>query len=256
MSLLILLFFVALPPDRVQGIETLEIGKSLIQGTFESGEFVPIERMADPKAATWYIRLKANQYKTGATYGESWGLVPNVPLGQGRCFYDYLVRWITEDRLVFQPDHDVLFVKTLTQRDRVWAGDPVNRVAIHNYVKGAFSRYAAMSIPPQTLRSMFVTYLNQVGASEAELEAAAAAMHHSRATQRSYYDHQDKVSKMQPILTLHQQLMAGQSAQPDAAETAFPFTAGGWVDYRRLSDSQLRQLIQQLKRSCQETVAN
>jgi hypothetical protein len=255
-TFLMLLFFVALPPDRVQGIEALELGKSLIQGTFESGAFVPLERMADPKAAAWYIRLKANRYKTGATYGESWGLVPNVPLGQGRCFYDYLARWITEDRLVFEPDHDVLFVKTQNRLNQVRVGDPITRAAIQSYVKGAFSVYATMPIPPQTLRSMFVTYLNQVGASEAELEAAAAAMHHGRATQRAHYDRQDKLSKMQPILTLHQQLVTGQSAQCNAAETALPLTAGGWVDYRCLSDSQLRQLIQQLKRSPKETLAD
>jgi hypothetical protein len=243
---LILLFFVALPPDRVQGIQALELGKTLIQGTFETGEFIPIERMAEPYEARWYIKLKADQYKSGKAHGNYWGEVPNVPLGRGKTFYDYLEAWITEHRPFFKPDHDFLFVKTQTHGKAI-AGEPITTQGVSDHVKGAFSVYTGVTVAPQSCRSMFVSYLNQIGAAEAELEAAAAAMKHQRSTQRNHYDRQDKFSKTQPAIDYNCRLF-DQSEASSAQADALPLTEGGWVDYRQLSDQQLQRLLQQVKR--------
>ena len=94
---------------------------------------------------------------------------------------------------------------------------------------------------------MFVTYLNQIGASEAELEAAATAMRHHRSTQRKHYDRLDKVNKVQPVMEFNRALFASTDSS-SVETTALPMTAGGWVDYRQLTDQQLQRLLQQLKR--------
>jgi hypothetical protein len=245
-KLLILLFFTALPPDRVQGIHALELGKTLIQGIFEAGEFIPIERMVEQSKSKWYIKLKADQYKSGKAHGDYWGEVPNVPLGRGKAFYDYLEAWITQHRPVFRPDHNFLFVKTLTH-GKARAGEPITTQGISDHVKGAFSVYTGVTVAPQTCRSMFVSYLNQIGLSEAEHEAAATAMKHLRSTQRSHYDKQDKISKMQPAIDYNCRLFA-PSGHSSVQTDALPLTEGGWVDYRQLSDQQLQRLLQQVKR--------
>lgn len=246
-TFLLVLFFVAVPPGRTQGVQALELGKTLKQGVFESGEFIPVDRLAEPHLAKWYIQLKSNQYKSGKAHGTYWGEVPNVPLGQGKTFYDYLERWIEHDRLAFQPDHDFLFVKTCSRLNVTRAGEPITKASVRGFVRGAFSVYAGVQVSPQTCRPMFVTYLNQIGASEAELEAAATAMRHCRSTQRKHYDRLDKVSKMQPVMEFNRHLFAPPDSSP--AETmALPITEGGWVDYRQLTDQQLQRLLQQLKR--------
>lgn len=43
-TFLLVLFFVAVPPGRTQGVQALELGKTLKQGIFESGQFIPVER--------------------------------------------------------------------------------------------------------------------------------------------------------------------------------------------------------------------
>lgn len=246
-TFLILLFFVAIPPDRVQGIQSLELGKTLIQGGFEAGEFIPIERMAIPGEAKWYVQLKSDQYKTGKSYGNYWGEVPNVPLGQGKSFYDYLDLWVYQHRPIFEPNHNFLFVKTQNRLDKARVGEPLTRGNITHYVRGVFSVYADIPVPPQVMRSMFATYLNQVGASEAELEAAAAAMHHSRSTQRLHYDRQDKINKVQSVIELNRCLFDSIRNHSLSLE-ALPLTEGQWVDYRCLTDQQVQSLLQQIKR--------
>ncbi len=94
---------------------------------------------------------------------------------------------------------------------------------------------------------MFATYLNQVGASEAELEAAAAAMHHSRSTQRLHYDRQDKINKVQSVIELNRCLFDSIRNHSLSLE-ALPLTEGQWVDYRCLTDQQVQSLLQQIKR--------
>lgn len=245
-TFLLVLFFVAVPPGRTQGVQALELGKTLKQGIFEAGEFIPVERLADPKLAKWFIQLRPNQYKSGKSHGTYWGEVPNVPLGEGKAFYDYLEQWIERDRLVFEPDHNFLFVKTVKRRN-VQIGGPITKSSVKQLVRGAFSIYSGVPVSPQTCRTMFVTYLNQVGASESELEAAATAMRHHRSTQRKHYDRLDKVTKVQPVMEFNRALFASTDSA-SAETTALPMTAGGWLDYRQLTDQQLQQLLQQLKR--------
>jgi len=56
-----------------------------------------------------------------------------------------------------------------------------------------------MPVTPKELRKMFITYLNNDGATDAELNAAAEAMHHSRKMQETVYNSQTMVDKVKPV---------------------------------------------------------
>jgi hypothetical protein len=73
-------------------------------------------------------------------------------------------------------------------------------------IKNIFVREAGKPVTAKELRKMYVTYLKDSGASEAELEAAACAMHHSRRMQSQIYDEQDRMNKMAPIVEFNERV--------------------------------------------------
>ena len=54
---------------------------------------------------------------------------------------------------------------------------------------------------------MYVTYLKDSEATEAELEAAAARMRHSREMQSEIYDQQERGKKVAPVQDFHKRTM-------------------------------------------------
>jgi len=74
-------------------------------------------------------------------------------------------------------------------------------------IKNIFLRLTKKPVTPKELRKMHVTYLKDIGASEAELKAAAW-MHHSRTMQSKIYDHQQEQDKLVLITAFNERIMA------------------------------------------------
>jgi hypothetical protein len=188
---LIVGFFVIIPPDRSRTIQQLEVGRTLLKGKFDGGVFTPAEEMPADSEPEWWIHLLPEDYKTGKRYKEYWGLVPNVLLGEGKSFYYYIDLWLSKYRMTFNPNHSCFFTTN--------KGQPTSTHAVRTRVQTAFLKFTGTPVSPKEFRKMFVTYLKENQASEAELESASVAMHHSKETQAQFYDQQTQQSKLKPI---------------------------------------------------------
>lgn len=193
MRFLILSFYTLIPPGRPRDFLELEIGKSFVQGFFEGGTFYPIDKMHDSQKAEWWIRLNPNDYKTGNKYGFWQIAIPNITYSNGKTFYEYIDLWLKYYRSIFNPEHDLLFTNMKGQK-----------LSSLSLVKNAICRFTDVPVNPQNIRHIFVTYLRSIGATEEQLDSAAAAMRHSRKTQQRVYDLQDNQEKMQTILNYTQ----------------------------------------------------
>ena len=92
------------PPRRQQEFRKLKLALSCpIQrpDDLKAGQFVhplPVNRDDDNNHGYlfketdgyWYMDMTPESYKTGATYGAQKLKIPNEPLADGKCFYDYL----------------------------------------------------------------------------------------------------------------------------------------------------------------------
>jgi hypothetical protein len=108
---LLLSFMTIMPPDRQRTYRELREGKTLVKGQLIKGEFTASDYMSDPQKAKWYIHLEAPDYKTGETYGEWWGEVPNVVYPDGKTFYSYIEEWLSHWRSVLAPNHEYCFTQ-------------------------------------------------------------------------------------------------------------------------------------------------
>jgi hypothetical protein len=200
--LLILLLFMASPPDRSRTIRELEVGRTLMFGQEINGKFTPAARVKNPDEAEWLLHLLPADTKTGNTYGESWDRLPDTPegfLADGKTLYSYLDLWLNQYRAVFKPDHNCLLTKE--------EGKPLDAQSMYDRVREVFFKHTGVPVTPKELRKMYVTYLKDLGATEAELEAAAARMRHSRKMQSEDYDQQERSKKVAPVQDFHKRTM-------------------------------------------------
>lgn len=171
-------------------------------GEYKNGKFTPAARMKNPDEAQWYLHLLPADSKTGDIYGETWDSFPNTPegfLADGKTLYDYLDLWLNQYRAAFKPDHKCL----LTTDD----GKPLDSVSMCVRVRELFFKHTGVPVAPKELRKMYVTYLKDSGATEAELEAAATRMRHSREMQSKIYDQQERENKTAPVNEFHKRTM-------------------------------------------------
>lgn len=243
-KLLAIGLFCFIPPDRNRTISELEIGRTLIRGSLENGVLVPMEDMASPEQATWFINLSPEDYKTGKVYQDYCAPVDDIQLANGKTFYGYIQRWLDDYRPLFKPDHNRLFVKVRATKGAT-TGEHITYRNMTGWVKYLFVKYTGVPVVPQSLRKMYVTFLKNSNASEAELEAAARAMHHSRAMQSAQYDEQELQDKLAPILAFNQRLLSQAFDASD--KQALPLTADGQLKLCDLSDGQLKDLMQSLR---------
>jgi len=200
--LLILLLFMASPPDRSRTVCELEVGRTLMFGQEINGKFTPAAQMKNPAEAEWLLHLLPVDTKTGNTYGESWDNLPDTPegfLADGKTLYYYLDLWLNQYRAVFKPAH-----KCLLTTD---GGKLLDAHSMYERVREAFFKHTGVPVTPKELRKMYVTYLKDSEATEAELEAAAARMRHSREMQSKIYDQQEREKKVAPVNEFHKRSM-------------------------------------------------
>ncbi len=212
--LLILLLFMASPPDRSRTIRELEVDRTFMFGEYKNGKFRPAAKMRSPDEAEWYLHLLPADSKTGDIYGETWDDSPDTPegfLANGKTFYYYLDLWLNQYRAVLKPTH-----KCLLTAD---GGKPFTTTSLGKRVRESFFKHTGVPVTPKELRKMYVTYLKNKRATEAELEGAATRMRHSRKTQSEIYDEQERDDKVAPVHEFHERSMTAlfKDDQPESA---------------------------------------
>jgi len=166
-TFLSLAFMLLIPVGRSRTYE-LELGKTFVYGIYSGGRFTPASLMQDPSTATWYM---PDDHKTGFLGREYWTIMPNVQFSDGQKLYEYIERWLQIGReYEHQCDHNFFFrqkktYKALNSSD--WTGR----------IKNVFEMETGIPVTPNELRKMYVTYLSNQQATNAELKGAAKAMH-------------------------------------------------------------------------------
>ena len=191
MRFLLLAMFVIVPPDRQRTFRELQLGETLKHGTFKGGMFIPRKKMLNPDEAKFYIHLLPEQYKTGDSYGEWVGELPNTKFTDKSTFYQYLERWLYSGyqengevkglREALKPEnHNYVFFGKYTK-------EPLSIEALTAKIKNVFERHTGVPVPPHTLRTIFRSYIKEKGASPQELESVAFWMKHSLRTADNTY---------------------------------------------------------------------
>jgi hypothetical protein len=173
-------FLAYMPPDRVRTFNELEMGRTLVW-----------------KDMKWWIHLMPKDYKTGKTYGEYWGEIPNKKFSDGRCFYDYIKDWLNHWRKQFSPTDNLFFV--LVRKNRVskkLTTESYRGAFLSRMLKGCMHRLTGKITTPHILRNSFVTYLYERGESDIVMASVAYAMHHSVEAQRGMYDERTQKQKV------------------------------------------------------------
>lgn len=172
-----------MPPDRQRTFRELQVGKTLVRGSIKNKIFIP---QIDGQ---WYIKLGPAHYKTGQAYGE---IILEIP----EIIYPELENWLNHWRKVLAPNHNFVF----TQLN----GKPLTCQSLRNLFRHAIYRASKVLFGegkapnPHLIRDMAVTHFVREGASEAEMEALAIAMKHSRRTQKEIYDRRTQYEKVAP----------------------------------------------------------
>ena len=172
-----------MPPDRQRTFRELEVGQTLVKGSIKNDIFIP---QVDDK---WFIKLGPTRYKTGKAYGE---IILEIP----EMIYPELEVWLNRWRQVLSPNHNFVF----TQLN----GNPYTSTSLRSLFRHAIYRASCVlfgegkAVNPHLVRDMAVTYFVREGASEAQMDALAIGMKHSRQTQKEIYDRRTQHEKVAP----------------------------------------------------------
>ena len=169
-----LAFMLVIPMDRARTYYELELEKTFVYGIYSEGRFTPVSSMQDPSTAIWYIHLMPGDYKTGSIYGECWTRMPNVQFSDGQKLYEYIDRWLRDGREYRHECNHNFFFRHSRNYNKLNSGDWTNRI------KNLFEMETGMPVTPNEIRRMYVTYLNNQQATNAELRGATSAMHNSQ----------------------------------------------------------------------------
>jgi hypothetical protein len=180
---LVAAFLAYMPPDRQRTLRELELGRTLVRGTFKNNIFSPNDN------GRWYIKLGADDYKTGKAYKEQISEVPEI-------IYPELEAWLNQWRPVLNPSHNFVFC----QLD----GQPYTAEGMYQQFRHAIYRASAVlfnhgkALNPHLVRSMAITHFIREGATEQQMDAMSIAMKHSRDAQKRDYDRRSQQEKLAP----------------------------------------------------------
>lgn len=183
---LILAFF-ACVPDRQRTFRELQLDKNFV-------------RVDGDSSVTWVIRHSADDYKTGATYGER----PPLPLlpSLTPAIDDFIQRWRP---CMLRNSEQTPPSSFLFHQPR--SGNPLTANSMYQIVSRCCYKYKEKKTNPHLLRDMIVTHVRKNSdASEKELEALALYMGHSVQMQRDSYDRRTLEQKVMPAVSLMQSM--------------------------------------------------
>jgi hypothetical protein len=193
------------PPRRYRVLLELELGRTLRRGQRLDKRFIEHTEMSDPQQAQWYYALSSQDYKTGRYQGDCWAPITNWDFGDGSMLYDYIDLWLTDLRPQLNPQGGQFFVNTgLTNSV---PGSPVDYPRIQQWIKKATFRYTGVAVTPKEFRKMYVSYIKSLpDITEAELEAIALAMGHSRQMQEQVYNQLGHDETIAPVISFQQRI--------------------------------------------------
>lgn len=96
-------------------------------------------------------------------------------------------------------NHNFFFRKTIKY-------ERLNGVDWGSRIKYIFIDTTGVPVTPKELRKMFVTYLNNEGASNSVLKGAAKAMHHSTRMQEQIYNSQTILEAIAPVYEFNERM--------------------------------------------------
>ncbi|MEA5452962.1 hypothetical protein VB780_30605 [Leptolyngbya sp. CCNP1308] len=192
---------VVIPPDRSRTYYELELGRTLLYGKFEGRSFTPIERLEDTSQAAWYIHLGIEDYKTGKSYGNYWAPIPNQKFADGKKLYDYIEEWLSWGRESHGPVDHNFFFRGVSDRG------PLNHADWWNRIVDIMDRETGIAVSPKEFRRIYVSFLKSQRATNAQLEAARIAQHHSKKMQDFVYDQREQMDKLAPIYEFNEEVI-------------------------------------------------
>lgn len=196
---LLLGFFVLIPPDRQRTVRELMYGRNLKYGFFQDQRFIAKDINEDCPGAALFLFHKADDYKTGSTYGNWYAPIPNTDFPDGKNFYYYIRRWLNEYRETLKPNHDYFFTQSRKHK-------PLNGHDTYQIIRAIFARFTGVLVNPHELRHIYNTHLADIEATDAQRRSTALCMKQSEATARKVYTHQQIQSKLNPGLSLMMQI--------------------------------------------------
>ena len=119
--------------------------------------------------------------------------MPNIQFEDGNKLYEYIDKWINEGRQHSQKCNHNYFFRQVKDYKALNSNDWGSRI------REIFAQETGIPVTPKELRKMYITYLNNKGATSTELKGAAQAMHHSQKMQESVYNSQTIMDRIQPI---------------------------------------------------------
>lgn len=161
---------IVLLADRQRTIRELEVGKTLVK---EDGE--------------WLIVQTSAQYKTGKTYGTR-----RLPFP--KSLYPMLELWLNELRATLHPTHNFVFT--------CQNGKPLNKTATLSLFENAIYRVTGKKLNPHEVRHITISHFKRKGASDAQMNALAELMAHSRRAQDENYDRRSKPERVAPAIEM------------------------------------------------------
>ncbi|MBE9157052.1 hypothetical protein IQ265_09470 [Nodosilinea sp. LEGE 06152] len=200
-NFLSLILMVVIAPDRSRTYYELELGRTLLYGKFEGRSFTPIERLKDAAQAAWYIHLEIEDYKTGKSYGNYWAPIPNQKFTDGKRLYDYIEEWLYWGRDSHGPVDHNFFFRGVSDRG------PLNHADWWNRIVDIMDRETGVAVSPKEFRRIYVSFLKSQKATNAQLEAARIAQHHSKKMQDSVYEQREQMDKLTPIYEFNEEVI-------------------------------------------------
>lgn len=190
-----------IPPDRSRTYYELELGRTLLYGKFEGRSFTPVERLEDDSKATWYIHLEIEDYKTGKSYGSYWAPIPNQRFTDGKRLYAYIEEWLSWGRESHGSIDHNFFFRGVSDKGSLNYSDWCTRIV------DIMERETGVAVSPREFRRIYVSFLKSQRATNAQLEAARIAQHHSKKMQDSVYDQREQMDKLTPIYEFNEEVI-------------------------------------------------
>ena len=206
-------FMVLIPTDRARTYYELEINRTFVYGFWDGVKFTSANKLEDKTIVKWYIHLMSEDYKTGKKYKEYWGIMPDVNFGGEKTLYKYINRWLNSERDYRKKCNHALFFRGRNKYQ------PLSSGGWGNYITTIFEKETDVPVTPKEIRKMYVTYLNNTGATDSEMKGAAYAMHHSKHMQENIYNSQTILERLRPIFerneAMHKEFFGENSQYED-----------------------------------------
>lgn len=206
---------IALPgivfPSRSRTYYELEIGRTFKEGLMIDKKFYSLSELkGNPLwdgTTKYYLHHQENDSKTGKhqpahikQYGW-WAEIPDIDFLDGSSLYMYIRNWLQWGRNVGgKPNHNFFFFSIkATSRKK-----PLDAVVWRYRIVHLFKKNYGVKVPPQVLRKIFVTHLEEQNAPSEVKEARACALEHSEKMAEQEYNMQHTIDKMKPLFDFNQ----------------------------------------------------